>query len=457
VHPRGRCPQNEQEIGVRIPRLTVCHFCSVSKILLLIAAALGAGGTAAPAAPLSLQQAEEMALQQSAPVAVARAGGERATAEKKAHYGKLLPSLDVGREYSEQEVRTSGGTETLLRSGVTSLTIEEDIDNPLVWHKNLKISQTSEQLAGLREGNARLDTLSQVRGQYFQAVIAEATLKTATENLRLTRETLGTAEKRYKSGYVPREDLMRARVQVGQSEFELEAAKEDLRYVRGLLAFAVGLPATENFTLTSRLPEGFAYFSRTADQLKTLAGSGESFALRAKRLELERQDLIAERARLAYLPDLSFGAVYQKLDPDARGTEPLGPRYFVAAEWNLFNGGQDYHTRVAELATRNGLATELERMSTERAFLTERYVQLLKNLQLKHQSQKMQVDTLGDILKNSSQRYSQGHVSSKQVTDDFAAYLAAQVALTRVVSEIVKTLSDFARETGDPTLFHKLF
>lgn len=423
--------------------------------IFLMAAALWSG--AASSAPLSLQLAEEMAVKQSAAVALARAAEERAAAEKKVHYGKLLPSVDIGREYSEQQVRTAAGAETLLKTGVTSLTIEEDIDNPLIWRKNLKISETNKQIAGIRAGLARLDTVSKVRVQYFQTVIAETTLKTASENLRLTRETLGTAERRYKGGYVPREDLMRSRVQVSQAEFELEAAKEDLRYARSALAFTVGLPATEDFTLTTQLPAGFSYFASTPDQLKALAGSGESFTIRVKRMELERQDLVAERARLAYLPDLSFGAVYSDISPDPRGIDPRGPRYFIAAEWNLFNGGQDYHTRMAELATRDGLAKELERLTTERTIGTDRYVQLLKNLQLKYQSAKMQADTLGDILKSSTQRYTQGHVSSKQVTDDFTAYLEAQAALTRVVSEIVKTLSDFSQHTGEPELFHKLF
>ncbi len=206
-------------------------------VLLLLAQTPGSG-------PLTLEQAETLALKQSPDLAGASAAIEGALADQHSQRGNLLPRLHVdgqlqywGSPYSVSFVPP--GFAQLLPAGVTippevlrdslTTTLTFTLSQPLtqLWglFRQLDAQQLAHEAAMAHlDANGR-DLIFQVRQSYFRYLQAAGNAGIAKDSVEQLASHVEVARQQFVAGTLVKADLLRSQVQLGQARQDLVKAK----------------------------------------------------------------------------------------------------------------------------------------------------------------------------------------------------------------------------------------
>jgi cobalt-zinc-cadmium efflux system outer membrane protein len=177
------------------------------------------------------------------------------------------------------------------------------------------------------------EVISRVRLAYFEVLTARAEVQAGEEILKLAEDGLGVVRKLQKAGIAAQPDILRAEVELEQTQMRLRSAQQRAKAAWKLLASSVGIPDLPLAHLTGTLEGNVPDYQWEPAVRKVLTHSSE--LQEAEALASQSEQLV-RRALAERVPDLkvSVRPFYSYIDKDTQVKIEAG------AELPLFNRNQ---------------------------------------------------------------------------------------------------------------------
>lgn len=431
---------------------------TLNTALLLIPVASFAQGPVS----LSLQQAMDMAAQQSYTVQYSALEAEKAEAKINEILATGLPQIDA-----------SGGLNNYLKVptqvipnffGDDPKTIEVQFGipwavtgavqlNQLLFDGSyligLKASRELKEKAHLDLVKAQHDARAQAAKAYLSVLAAEEGVRLLGEGLPLLEKSDTDAKAMLQQGFMESTDVDRLSIQLADTRSQQRNLQLQANVARAFLALVLGLPSGTPITL--------------ADPLATLMGDPAEKALADQPFTLEQhteEKQVNSQARLselqmrnekaAYLPKLNSFINYQQQFNGEEFTPGQGP-WFPSSLWGIqlnvpiFSSGMRA-SRVKQAKIQMKEA-EVNRKGTEQRLLTT-YLQqqaVLKSADDNYETAKANMDLARRIFERTSIKFNEGVGSSFELTQEHANYLTAQQNYIQRMVDLLQARTDMRR------------
>ncbi len=384
--------------------------------------------------PLTLDDAERMALQQSPDLRGAAAAVTGARADLQGQRGLLLPRLHVdgnlqywGSPYSvnflsgipPQFAQFVGSIPPMVVrntwTGALSLTLSEPL-TPLwgAW-RTYQADELARDAAIAHLDAAGRDLVFQVRQGYFRLLQAAGNAAIADDSVKQLASHVQVAKQQFEAGTIVKADLLRAEVQLGQARQDLVKAKAAVIEAEASLDALLGRPAGAAIAPVDPFGDTLPQVPRDgldALTLKALQGRPD---LRELELRRRQASKLAEAAWSQLVPTVAVEGQYQFQSgqlflPENQAFAGLtlswdiwnwGNTYYAAksAEARLEQGDQSLQS--AELKLRTQVQTALEELQSDHdalAVAAEVVDQAQESFRLETQRYEAQAATATDLL-----------------------------------------------------------
>jgi outer membrane protein len=369
----------------------------------ILAVIIGAGfpGLAAAAGqPLTLGEAQLLALQHNPGLKAAGMTVETAEAEVAKARARFLPKLNFGETYNysnnptqvfmnklNQRVFTAQDFELnnlnypkAFGDFRTGLTMSQPLFQAGEAYLGYKQAKLGREMASALVLSARQQLLFRVTQVYYGLQLAQKNLAVVKEAHKTAAEHLKIAETRFKAGSVVRADVLSAQVHLAKLTQEEMTAASRVQIARSALGTVLGLPEAGSRDLAPPPKEPAPLPKQLAD-LQKIA--------REKRPDLKRLTLAARTAQeevsksnLNYLPRLHVVAQY---DVDQRrlfGSNADSYTVMALLNFNLFNGLTDL-AKVRESRAQEVQARDLKKELEDR--IRHQVTEAILNLKTAHE------------------------------------------------------------------------
>jgi cobalt-zinc-cadmium efflux system outer membrane protein len=283
-------------------------------VLVLAAGPVQAQTPSLTAPAITLEQLEQLALQNN-PTATAAAAGIDAARARTRQAG-ALPNPVIG--YSGEEIK--GGD--LDRRGAHGFFVEQAIPLGGKLRLSRNVSQkTIEQAEAVRDLQ-RLRILSSVRQAYYSVLLTERRIEVQERLATLASEAVGVTAQLFNVGAADRPDYLEIEVESRRLRLQLNRSRNERFALRAHLAALTGLRELADRPLASSIDAAIPNLERELI-IRTLLD--QSPELRAARADLERTRAVTARARRETYPDLFLrgGSAYNR-ELDEHSGRPNG-------------------------------------------------------------------------------------------------------------------------------------
>ena len=260
-------------------------------------------------APVTLQELEQLALQNN-PATTAAAASVDAARARTAQAG-AWPNPTIG--YSGAEL--TGGPDVRGQHGFF---VEQTI--PLGGKLHLSrdvLQQTIAQVEAARDLQ-QLRTLGAVRQAFYAVLLVERRIEVQERMVKLAAESAGVTAQLFNVGAADRPDFLDSEIASRRVQLQLAQSRNDLRAERARLAAIAGSPEVAERPLAIAGDSLVPVLQR-----ETVIGTlvEQSPEIRSARAELERTRAITGQARRATFPDLFVrgGAGYNREHGEVSG------------------------------------------------------------------------------------------------------------------------------------------
>jgi outer membrane protein, heavy metal efflux system len=282
--------------------------------LVLVAEAARAQTPSSAATAITLEQLEQLALQNN-PTGIAAAAGIDAARERTRQAG-ALPNPLIG--YTGEEIKTGD----LDRRGEHGFFVEQTI--PLGG--KLRLSQdvfqkTIAQAEAVRDLQ-RLRILSSVRQAYYSVLLTERRIEVQERLAALASEAVGVTAQLFNVGAADRPDYLEIEIESRRLQLQLNRSRNERFALRAHLAALTGLRDVADRPLAGSIDAAIPNLERDQTLRTVLEQSPE---LRAARANLERTRALTARARRETYPNLFLrgGSAYNREHGEDTG-RPIG-------------------------------------------------------------------------------------------------------------------------------------
>jgi outer membrane protein, heavy metal efflux system len=292
----------------------------MTRLALLLACALVTGAAQAqtpastPPTAMTLEQLEQLALQNNPTGTAATAGVDAARA--RARQAGAFPNPVIG--YSGEEIKTGD----LDRRGEHGFFVEQTIPlgGKLRLSRNI-FEKTIEQAEAVRDLQ-RLRILSSVRQAYYSVLLTERRIEVQERLAALASEAVGVTAQLFNVGAADRPDYLEIEIESRRLQLQLNRSRNERFAMRAQLAALTGVREVADRTLAGTIDAAIPNLEREQIIRTLLEQSPE---LRAARAELERTRAITTRARRETYPDLFLrgGSAYNRERGEETG-RPIG-------------------------------------------------------------------------------------------------------------------------------------
>lgn len=189
----------------------------------------------------SLDECVEIALSDNTTLARARESVRGAGATVMTSWSSVLPSVSAGLSTGENFSVTEG-FEASGASASGSVTLRQTLFDGSSFAR-ISGSHHSKRATELSLEETRRLVILNVKSAYYGLLKAEELRDVREEAVGLAREQLRKTQSLYDLGSASKSDLLKAQVQVGQSELALISARRSAETARASLRLTMGLPA----------------------------------------------------------------------------------------------------------------------------------------------------------------------------------------------------------------------
>jgi outer membrane protein TolC len=288
-------------------------------------------------------------------------------------------------------------------------------------------------IAQLQSERAYQTVANEVEVAYYQVLRTRALSKTAREAVRRTEDDLDVARKLARGGVLEKEKVLRAEVQLAETQRLLDAAEGAEAVAIAALNLAIGLNvnAPTRIEETSDIP---LFKQSLAECLQTAVSLRREFQV--ARTSIQAADEGRRVAKADFAPRIvADGSLvdFQQAAPRGHADLALG---FIKLEWGLFEGGK----RVAELRASDSkiraAMAQAESVADTIAFqVTEAYRQLV-TARLGIERSRPAVTQADENDRLVRARFKQGDATPAEITD-------AESALTRAQQAYLNSIHDY--------------
>jgi outer membrane protein, heavy metal efflux system len=161
---------------------------------------------------------------------------------------------------------------------------------------------------------ARFDLLTQVRQSFYTTLAAQQRHEALTTLLKVVKRSAETAQNLEKGGEGSRGDTLLLELELERAEFGLENASSSLHAMRRQLAATLGDPELVIERLEGDLAAALPDYPYELTQSGLLTRNA---LVHAAEVEIERQQILARRARAEPIPNVTLGGgyMYQVQEP----------------------------------------------------------------------------------------------------------------------------------------------
>lgn len=335
--------------------------------LVLLAEPSQAQPPAAP--PITLEQLEQLALQNNPTGAAATASIE--AARGRTRQAGAWPNPVIG--YTGEEIRTGD----LDRRGEHGFFVDQTIPlgGKLGLSRNI-FQRTIEHAEAVRDLQ-RLRILGSVRQTYYSVLLTERRIEVQERLAALASEAVGVTAQLFNVGAVDRPDYLEIEIESRRLQLQLNRSKNERFALRAQLAALTGVREVADRPLSGSIDAAIPNLEREQVVRMLLEQSPE---LKAARVDLERARAVTTLARRQSFPDLFLrgGSAYNRERGEDTG-RPVGWEGTIEAGVSvpLFNrnaGGvaaaRADETRAQAEVTRLELAFESRAASQFAEYLT---------------------------------------------------------------------------------------
>lgn len=265
----------------------------ISSTLLMVALPSDAQTPASEQKTVTLEELQQMALQNNPTFAQSAANIQAAEGRKK--QSGLYPNPTVG--YQGEQIR--GGS---FHGGEQGFFVQQDIVlggklglNRKIFDQELKQAQTEGEEQKLR-------VVTNVRRSYIQALAAQQTLELRQNLSKLADDAVETSHQLANVGQADTPDVLESEVEAQQAQLAVIMAEQNQQRVWKALSAVVGNARLPLMQLEGKLEDTS---SVNADELVEKIVN-ESPAVRIAELGVKRAEAVMARARREPIPDLQF-------------------------------------------------------------------------------------------------------------------------------------------------------
>jgi outer membrane protein len=413
-----------------------------------ISAAVTVLACAAPGAArvYTMKECIDLALSNNTTLAQAREGLTGADADVLSSWSSVLPKVS-GSVSTGKTLVVADGDDTTGENASGSVSLSQTLFDGSTF-ASISATRHGREAESLALEDTRRGIVFNTRQAYYELLKARALRDVQSEAVELAREQLRKTESLFELGSASRSDLLKAQVQVGQSELALISAQRVAETARASLCLTIGIGVTSDVQVEDP-PEAEwqddieAYDLEDALKRRPDVQAAEEALLSAKR------SLLAAKADR--WPSLRFSMSY------SRSQDSLG---------DLFQDMGDDYSRSMSLSLSvpifNGLATKASidrRKSTLRTYELSlhdvkqqaEYEIETTRLYLREQGERVQVsekavEQAEEDLRVSEERFRLRAASMLELIDARVAYSQARVDMVeaRYDHEIAKAELELA-------------
>src|SRR5437899_2687640 len=310
----------------RVTRFVLCF----SWALFLVTLPGRAQTPASEQKTMTLEELQQMALQNNPTFAQSCANIQRAEGRKK--QSVLYPNPSVG--YLGEEIR--GGS---FHGGEQGFFVQQDIVlsgklglNRKIFDQELKQAQTEDEEQKLR-------VVTNVQMSYIQGLAAQQTLELRQNLSKLADDAVETSHQLANVGQADAPDVLESEVEAQQAQLAVAMAEQNQQRVWKALAAVVGNPRLPLMQLEGKLEDTAPV---NADELVERIVN-ESPAVKIAELGVKRAEAALARAKREPIPDLQLrGGMQQNRELSETSGRPVGLQGFADVEVRIpiFNRNQ---------------------------------------------------------------------------------------------------------------------
>ncbi|MFQ5478211.1 MAG: TolC family protein [Candidatus Binatia bacterium] len=312
-------------------------------------------------------------------------------------------------------------------------------------------------VAGYRAAVARaayqavlLTIVKDVRTAYYSLYFSDRAIEITKESRRLLRDFREIAARKYESGVVPQQDLLRAQVELANLESELVALARLRGTARARLNKLMAAPVDRPLPTTMRQAA-----KQVELDLGALLRAADDFSpdIAAARAEVEAAADSTRLARLDYFPDLTFGYTYTSVLESGLSGSATGD------DVGQFGFGINLPIWYEKLAAgRKQAGARLRAAEDGLADATDAVALLVEESMLKVREQRRLVDLFGGVIIPEARQtldatvsaYRAGQVDFLTLVENWRRLLDFKVSFQRSLSTLEKELAELERIVGRP-------
>ena len=303
---------------------------------------------------LTLEEAENLALQRNTELKVSNLEVEKSKLRRRKSFSDLLPrvnieiSLNLTREQSilfplspnapPQELIFS---RDLYEKYV--LLFSQDIYNPIKLQE-YKITDRAEKIQRLMDYEKKREVISKVREAYIGALKLKAVVDIYGKQEERVSSHLRDVKELYKQGLVAFKDVLETKVKLYEVREKLASARADYKKALGLLSYLLNVEVEEVDEVEAELPK---LYELSLEELMEIAKKNRKLLkVFRERVSLSKEGV--GLAKASFYPVLSLSGAVQYSRESNVFPNSL---YFLSLSlrWNMFSGkGRFYALALAE-------------------------------------------------------------------------------------------------------------
>ena len=375
----------------------------------------------APATPLSLTKAIELALEGSPEVAAATRQWE--ATEGQVLQGRARPNPELA--YSLEDARSR----TRTQSWQLNLPVELGGKRAA----RTKAAEKSREQAQAQLNELKAALRANVAAAYFDVLTAQERLVLAKDSVALAKSSTDTVAKRVAAGKVSPVEESKARVAEAGIRVELDQAASEQRNARSRL-FALLGKIEAPFTVLEGKAENLPPVPKLAD-LQSLISSSPAVVL--ARIEVDRRKALTDLEQSKRVPDITVSAGIQRSNETQRNILLFG----VSVPLPVFDRNQGNLLEALKLEdkARDELQGATVRLHSEVAQAQERLSTIAAEVQSLRQ----------DVLPGAKSAYDAATIGFENGKFNFLEVLDAQRTYFTAKSQYLKALGEAHRAAAD--------
>ncbi len=404
----------------------------------------------APAAErLTMRQSIDLALAQSVLIQSAREGTKGAEAQKKEAFTGFLPKFSTSYSYTRLNEQPSStitipGTPTFRTATGTqdNYTWAVEVKQPLFAGggilANYQAGRLGKEIAATDETAVVQDIVQEVRVAYFNVLKAERLLVVAGQSVEQLEAHRKTAQDFFNAGVIPRNDLLRAEVELANGRQNLLKAENSVEMAKSkfntVLRREINTPTELEDILTLKP------FTESLNECRKLALENRP-EIKSYALKIEQSQKMVTVTKSEYFPALNAVGHYERYGdkPDVGGTPYKDQENWYVmgvATWNFWEWGRTKNRVDASRSRENQAAYALDNLKDQVALE-------VKNAWLTlHEAQK-QVAVTQKAIEQAEENYRISRERYREQVGTSTDVLDAQTLLTRAKSDYFNALSDY--------------